>query len=75
MTAIAWLARPTSARLCGLAVVKRDDHLDIRCDTCETTWEVRRLPSGRLPYGWWLCPAPGCLGTGSKVGACQVDHE
>lgn len=75
MTAIAWLAPRTSARRGGLAVVKKDDQLDIRCDTCDTTWVVRPLPSGRLPYGWWLCPAPGCLGTGSKVSADRASHE
>lgn len=33
------------------------DPLELRCNRCGTVWQPGRLASGRLPQGWWKCPA------------------
>lgn len=36
----------------------------VRCGSCNEAWLVERTIRGGLPYRWWLCPTPECIGSG-----------
>ncbi len=45
------------ARL-GVRIVNRQD-LVLQCTGCRETWSPQLDSSGKLPFGYWACPA-GC---------------
>jgi hypothetical protein len=45
----------------GIRLINREEVI-LQCLNCEETWEASLDCSGKLPAGYWHCPA-GCMGT------------
>jgi len=43
----------------GIRLINREEVI-LQCLHCEETWEVSLDSSGKLPMGYWQCPA-GCM--------------